>query len=64
MKKGLTRFQIICIILLWVVLCIMLFTIPSAASTAENIIVAVISGGIIAVAIGKDQQRRERKRRM
>jgi uncharacterized membrane-anchored protein len=62
-RKGLTKFQIICIVLLWVALCIMLFTLPSSASLGENIFVAILSGIIIAVAIGKDQQRRIRNNR-
>ncbi len=62
MRKGLSKFQVICIVLLWVALCIMLFTIPSNASTGENIFVAIFSGIIIAVALGKDQQRRNRNR--
>ncbi len=62
MRKGLSKFQIICIVLLWIALCIMLFTIPTNASVGENIFVALLSGVIIAVAIGKDQQRRPRNR--
>jgi hypothetical protein len=41
----------------------MLFTIPSDASAGENIFVAIFSGIIIAVALGKDQQRRRRNRK-
>ena len=61
MKKGLSKFQIVCIILLWVALCVMLFTLPSNHSTGENIFIAIFSGIIIGVALGKDHQRRKRR---
>jgi uncharacterized membrane protein YbaN (DUF454 family) len=50
-RKGLTKSQKVCFILLWVVLCIMMFTLPSDKSMAEKIGVAVVSGIIIVIGI-------------
>ncbi len=63
MRNGLTKTQIICIALLWVVLCVMLFTIPSNSSTGENIFIAVVSGIIIFVGLNRDNTRRRRRNR-
>ncbi len=60
---GLTRNQIICIALLWVALCVMMFTLPSDHSLGENIFIAVASGIIILIALKKDRDRALRKRR-
>ena len=61
MKKGLSKSQIICIILLWVALCVMLFTLPSAYTLGENIFIAIASGIIIFVGISKGNKNRRRK---
>ncbi len=62
MKSGLSKSQVICIILLWVVLCIMLFTIPSSSSLGEKIFTAIASGVIIWVALSKDYTRKKRRK--
>lgn len=62
MKKGLSTTQIICIILLWVALCIMLFTIPSDYSSGEKILTAIVSGVIIMVGIIKGNSQRKRRK--
>lgn len=64
MRKGLSKSQIICIVLLWIALCIMLFTIPSGSSLGEKIFIGIVSGIIIFVGLTKDQSRkRDRNRR-
>ena len=59
-KKGLSNFQKICIVLLWMTLCIMLFTIPNEKSMGENIFYALISGVILLIGIsaGKNNRRK------
>lgn len=69
-KKGLSRTQKIFIVALWVLLCVILFTIPNGKPLGENIIYAVLSGVIILVGVtsGKntmdkiDRKNRRRKR--
>ena len=62
MRRGLTKFQIICIVLLWVVFCVMLFIVQTGASMGENIFVAIASAVILVVALNKDHQHRRRRR--
>jgi|GEM_PF-2201327 hypothetical protein len=63
-RRGLSRLQIICIILLWVLLCIILFIIPSDKSIAEKAIYAGISGILIYVGVSAGQKKmRDRNRR-
>jgi Na+/melibiose symporter-like transporter len=50
-RKRLSKSQKICFVLLWMVLCVILFTTPSEKSLSENILIAVISGIIIIVGI-------------
>ena len=59
-RKGLSNFQKICIILLWMVLCIMLFTIPSEKAIGEKIFYAIASGVILLVGIsaGKNKAKK------
>ena len=60
---GLTKSQKICIILLWVALCVMLFTLPSDKSLGENVFIAIASGVIILIGITKNNNRLNRRRR-
>ncbi len=62
MRKGLSQSQIICIALLWVALCVMLFTIPSDYTLGEKILTAVVSGVIIFIGISKGNKQRKRRR--
>jgi len=56
-KRGLSRTQKFCILALWVLLCVMLFAIPSDKSLGENIFIAVASGLIIIVGTNAGQNR-------
>jgi hypothetical protein len=56
-RRGLSRTQKICIIALWILLCVMLFTIPSDKSLGENIFIAVASGLIIIIGVSAGQNR-------
>lgn len=62
-KRGLSRSQKICIVLLWTFLCVMLFTFNTSKSLGENIFIAVASGVIIIVGIISGQKKEERRRR-
>lgn len=62
-KRGLSKTQKIFILLLWVVLCIMLFTIPNGKSLGENIFYAIGSGVIIIVGIISGQNKMNKRRR-
>ena len=62
-RKGLSRTQKIFIILLWLVLCVMLFTIPNEKSLGENIFYAVASGIIILVGISAGQNKMNKRNR-
>ena len=61
MRNGLSKIQIICLVLLWVAFCVMLFIIPTSASMGENIFVVVVSAVILVVAFNKDRHRRRRR---
>ncbi len=63
MKRGLTTSQIVCIALLWVALCIMLFTMPSDYTMTEKIFTAIASGIIIYIGISKGNSAANRRRR-
>jgi hypothetical protein len=62
MKRGLSKSQVICIILLWVALCIML-VVYSPKVTGETIFTMIVSGVIIFVAIAKGNNASNRRRR-
>lgn len=67
-RRGLSRTQKICIVALWVLLCVMLFTLPSDKSLGENIFIAIASGIIIIAGINAgrnkfDKTNRDRGRR-
>jgi len=61
-KRGLSKTQKICIVLLWVVLCVMLFTIPNDKSLGENIFYAIASGIVILVGISAGKNKMNRRR--
>lgn len=46
-RKGLSKIQIVFIILLWVFLCIMLFTLQTGQTMAEKVLYSIVSGAII-----------------
>lgn len=62
-RKGLSRTQIICILLLWVVLCVILFTVPNGKSLGENIFYAIASGIIIIVGVFAGQNKMNKRNR-
>lgn len=62
-RKGLSRTQIICIVLLWALLCVMLFTTSSDKSMAEKIIYSIISGILIYVGVVAGQNKMNKRRR-
>ncbi len=62
-NRGLTQTQIICIALLWVGLCVMMFTMPSNYTLGEKIFSAVASGIIIFIGISKGKNLRNRDKR-
>jgi FtsH-binding integral membrane protein len=62
-RKSLTKGQKICFMLLWVVLCAMLFTLPSEKSMNEKIFIAIVSGIIIFVGINVTPYKKNRRNR-
>jgi hypothetical protein len=62
-RKGLTKLQKICFILLWVALCVMLFSLPSEKSMRENVFIAIVSGIIIFVGISFGPNKMNRRNR-
>ena len=56
-KKGLSKTQKFSFVALWVLLCLLLFLIPSDKSLTENIIVAIVSGVIIIIGINAGQNK-------
>ena len=61
MRNGLSKVHIICIVLLWLGFCAMLFVVPTSASLGENIFVAILSGLMVAYAVSKAPPRRKRE---
>ena len=61
-KRGLSKIQKICIALLWVALCVVLFTVPNGKSLGENIFYAIASGIIIVVGINAGQNKVDKDR--
>jgi hypothetical protein len=61
-KRGLSKIQKMCIALLWVTLCVILFTVPNGKSLGENIFYAIASGIIIVVGVSAGQNKFDKDR--
>lgn len=61
-KRGLTTAQKIALFSMWVILCVLLFTLPSDKSMGENIFIAIASGLIIIVGINAGQNKINNRR--
>ncbi|MDH8701043.1 putative membrane-anchored protein [Dysgonomonadaceae bacterium PH5-43] len=61
-RKGLSQSQKVCIVVLWLVLCFMLFSVPNENTLFQNVFYAVCSAAFIGVGFYIDAKKKGKEK--